>query len=66
MLSHHWRGALFFLCYWGFFAVFEPFLNVRFARLGLSGLEIGLLAALYPLMSVTVAPVVSAVADRKR
>ena len=64
-LPPRWRGALFFLCYWGFIAVFEPFLNVRFARLGLSGLEIGILAALYPLMSVTVAPVVSAVADRK-
>ena len=64
-LSPHWRGALFFFCYWGFIAVFEPFLNVRFARLGLTGLEIGFLAALYPLMSVTVAPLVSAVADRK-
>lgn len=63
-LSPHWRGALFYLCYWGFIAVFEPFLNVRFARLGLTALQIGLLAALYPLMSVTVAPVMAAVADR--
>ena len=63
--SPYWRGALFFLCYWGFIAVYEPFLNVRFARLGLTGLEIGLLAALYPLMSVAMAPVISAVADRK-
>lgn len=46
MLSHHWRGALFFLCYWAFFAVFEPFLNVRFARLGLTGFSIVILANL--------------------
>jgi PPP family 3-phenylpropionic acid transporter len=64
-LSPVWRGALFYLGYWGIMGVFEPFMNVHFVRLGLSGREIGFLSALIPLMTLVVTPLLAALADRQ-
>ena len=36
--------------------IYLPFTNIYFVHLGLNGREIGLLAALQPLMTLTVAP----------
>jgi len=43
-----------------------PFFNVYFARLGLSGLEIGILSTAFPLMTLFVGPALSLLADRRR
>lgn len=58
-------AALFYFCFFASQAAFNPFLSVFFAHSGLSGSEIGLLAAVGPLMSLLVAPSISAVADRR-
>jgi MFS transporter, PPP family, 3-phenylpropionic acid transporter len=63
-LGHRTRGALF---YFGFYAAqgaYIPFLSVYYAHKNLSGSEIGLLAAIGPLVSLLVAPGLSALADR--
>jgi PPP family 3-phenylpropionic acid transporter len=59
------RGSLFYLAYWGAVAVYMPFTNLYFAELGLSGSQLGLLSALLPLMTLAVAPLLSALADRR-
>lgn len=43
-----------------------PFFNVYFARLGLSGLQIGILSTAFPLMMLFVGPALSLLADRRR
>lgn len=58
-------GSLFYLGFWGLIGIYDPFMNVYLAQLGLSGQQIGLLAALLPLMFLLVAPVVAAPADRR-
>ena len=58
------RGALFYLLFWGAVGIYDPFLSVYFLRLGLLGRDIGLLMALFPLMTLLVSPLVSFVADR--
>jgi len=65
-LSPLGRGSLYYLGYWGSIGVFMPFINVHFAELGLNGRQIGLLAALVPLMTLVYAPPLSALADRRR
>jgi MFS transporter, PPP family, 3-phenylpropionic acid transporter len=57
-------GALFYFSFFGASATYAPFLSVFFAHRGLSGSEIGLLAAIGPLMTILVAPWLSALADR--
>jgi PPP family 3-phenylpropionic acid transporter len=42
-----------------------PFINIHFALLGLSGAQIGLLSALTPLMALSAAPALAALADRQ-
>ena len=64
-LSPAARGAIFYLAYWGGVGVYMPFINVQFARLGLSGSQIGLLSALLPLMTLLVAPALAAAGDRR-
>lgn len=59
------RGSLFYLAYWGIVGVYTPFINLYFVELGLSGSQIGLLSALLPLMTLVVAPALSALADRR-
>ena len=61
-----WRGSLFFFVFWGAMATFGPFKNVYLNHLGLTGLEIGTLNALAPLMTLLAAPALSVLADRRR
>lgn len=62
-LRPDWRGAAYYTAFWSAMGTFAPFVNVYFANLGLSGVEIGLLSTLVPLMTLTVGPVLSALAD---
>ena len=57
-------GSLFYWFYWAFVAVYDPFLNVYFSELGLTGLQIGMIVTVVPLTSLIWAPFVSAMADR--
>ncbi len=59
------QGALYYFGFFGAAAVYGPFLSVFFARRGFSGQEIGLLAAIGPLMAVLIGPVLLAFADRR-
>ena len=59
------RGSIYYLAYWAAIGIYNPFTNVYFANLGLSGREIGLLSALLPLMTLTVAPALAGLADRR-
>jgi MFS transporter, PPP family, 3-phenylpropionic acid transporter len=61
-----WLGSLFYLFYWSFAAVYDPFLNVYLANeKGLTGLQIGILAVCMPLAALLLAPFISALADRR-
>ncbi|MCB0033284.1 MAG: MFS transporter [Anaerolineales bacterium] len=57
-------GALFYALFWGSSGVFVPFINVYFVEIGLTGREVGLLAALVPLMTLLFNPLASSLADR--
>lgn len=57
-------GSLFYLFYWAFVAVYDPYLNVYFSELGLTGFQIGLIVTVVPLASLIWSPFVSAMADR--
>jgi len=57
-------GSLFYWFYWAFVAVYDPFLNVYFSELGLTGLQIGLIVTVVPITSLIWSPLVSAMADR--
>jgi PPP family 3-phenylpropionic acid transporter len=59
------RGSIYYLAYWAGTGIYVPFTNVYFANLGLSGSEIGLLSALLPLLTLTVAPALAGLADRR-
>ena len=59
------RGSLFYFAYFGALAIYYPFLNVYFSRLGLSGLEIGVLAGIGPALTVLLATPLSALADHR-
>jgi MFS transporter, PPP family, 3-phenylpropionic acid transporter len=61
-----YRGSLYYLAFWGGVGVYMPFINVYFVQLGLSGRQIGLLAMLFPLMTLLFAMPLSALADRRR
>jgi PPP family 3-phenylpropionic acid transporter len=72
-LFSHWgarlgptaQGALFYLSYYGATAAYMPFLSVFYAQRGLSGSEIGTLAAVGPLVALLAAPSLAALADRR-
>lgn len=60
------RVRFFYLLVQGAFGIYLPFIYIYFAvERGLSGQEIGILAAVAPLMTLVVAPVWGAVADRR-
>lgn len=61
-----WRGRAYYFLYWGALASFGPFLNVYFAHIGLSGMQIGLLAMLTPIATLTIGPLFSMLADRRQ
>jgi PPP family 3-phenylpropionic acid transporter len=58
-------GALFYFSFYGAAAAYSPFISVFYADRDLSGSEIGVLAAIGPVMALLAAPPLSALADRK-
>ncbi len=58
-------GSAYYLFFWSMFALYIPFFNVYLKELGLTGVQIGIVGALSPLMVLTVGPMVSAMADRR-
>jgi PPP family 3-phenylpropionic acid transporter len=58
------RVRLYYLLIQGAFGAYLPFINVYFAERGLSGREIGALAAVSPIMTLLVAPAWGSAADR--
>lgn len=64
--SPYWRAAIFYFSLWAIIGCQMPFFNVYFARLGFSGLEIGILSAAFPLMTLLIGPALSLLADRRR
>ncbi|MDQ3704124.1 MAG: MFS transporter [Chloroflexota bacterium] len=58
-------GALFYFSFYGAAAAYVPFISVFYAERGLSGSEIGVLAAIGPLMALLAGPGLSALADRR-
>jgi PPP family 3-phenylpropionic acid transporter len=55
-----WVYFLYFVSY----GIYQPYLNLHFSRLGMSGTQIGVLSALRPLTSIVVPPLVGYLADR--
>lgn len=64
--SPYWRASIFYFSLWAVMGAQMPFFNVYFARLGLSGLQIGILSTAFPLMTLFVGPALSLLADRRR
>ncbi|MGC9397285.1 MAG: MFS transporter, partial [Anaerolineae bacterium] len=64
--SPYWRASVFYFSLWAIMGAQMPFFNVYFARLGLSSLEIGILATTFPLTALFVGPALSLLADRRR
>jgi MFS transporter, PPP family, 3-phenylpropionic acid transporter len=58
-------GSLFYGIYWGAVGIYEPFLNVYFQRLGITGFQVGVINSLLPLAALSVSPFLNALADRK-
>ncbi|MBU0510890.1 MAG: MFS transporter [Chloroflexi bacterium] len=65
-LSPMFRGALFYLFFFGSMAIFGPFINVYYIELGLTGRQVGILIAISPLVTLLFATPLSALADRRR
>lgn len=57
------RGALFYAAYWGAIGMFEPFLVLYFLHQGISAPQIGWLAAVLPLCTMILAPLIARLAD---
>ena len=64
-MSPYLLGSLYYSLYWGVVGLFEPFINLYFQRLGISGFQIGVINSLLPLIALVFSPFVSALADRK-
>lgn len=58
------RVRLYYLLVQGALGAYLPFINVLFSERGLSGREIGVLAAVSPVMTLLVAPIWGSAADR--
>lgn len=59
------RGAIYYAIFWGAVAIADPYINIHLMSLGLTGSQIGLVGAISPLMTLTFAPLVSRLADRR-
>lgn len=59
------RGAVFYLLFWGYTGFVDPFLNVYYVSLGLTGAQVGLLSALLPAATLVLAPLVTGLGDRR-
>jgi PPP family 3-phenylpropionic acid transporter len=59
-------GAAFYGAHFVAFGIVMPFINVYFAQIGLNGRQIGIISALLPTMTLLIAPIVAAYADRRQ
>ena len=59
------RGSLFYFSFFLSMGSFSPFLNVYYKDLGFSGQQIGILSVFFPVVSLILAPPLSALADKK-
>ncbi len=62
-LNLYWRGSLYYTLFWGLVAIFAPFVNLHWQEIGVTNQQLGYLSALAPLMALTVAPIISRLAD---
>lgn len=58
-------GSAYYGFFWPMVAMYAPYFNVYLLELGFSGTQIGVLAAVFPLFALVVAPSLSALADRR-
>lgn len=58
-------GSVYYAVFWPLVACYGPFINVYFQELGLSGTQLGILAAIFPFFAITVSPSLSSLADRR-
>ncbi len=58
-------GAAYYGFFWPMVAIYAPYVNVYLLELGFRGTQIGVLAAVFPLFALVVAPTLSALADRR-
>ena len=58
-------GGAYYGFFWPMVAMYAPYFNVYLLELGFSGTQIGVLAAVFPLFALVVAPALSALADRR-
>jgi PPP family 3-phenylpropionic acid transporter len=63
-ISPYILGSLYYSLYWGVVGIYEPFLNIYFQRLGISGFQIGVISAILPFMALVFSPFISTLADR--
>jgi PPP family 3-phenylpropionic acid transporter len=63
-ISPAFRASGFYLTFFFTLAVYLPFLNIYFRTLGMSGWQIGILAALMPTGSFLAVPLITMLADR--
>ena len=59
-------GSIFYLVFFISIGSFNPYLNVYYTELGLSGQQVGILATFFPLMTLLFTTPLSSLADRKR
>lgn len=58
-------GAAYYGFFWPMVALYAPFFNVYLLALGFSGTQIGILAAVFPLFALVVAPALTSLADQR-
>lgn len=58
-------GSLYYAFFWSLVAIYDPYINVYFAGLGLTGLQIGVIVTAAPIATLIWSPLVSAFADRR-
>ncbi len=58
-------GAAYYGFFWPMVAMYGPYFNVYLLELGFSGTQIGVLATIFPLFALVVAPTLSSLADRR-
>jgi MFS family permease len=58
-------GSLYYAFFWSLVAIYDPYINVYFAGLGLTGLQIGVIVTAAPIATLIWSPLVSAFADQR-
>ncbi|GJM41113.1 MAG: 3-phenylpropionic acid transporter [Ardenticatenaceae bacterium] len=58
-------GSVYYGFFWATMALYLPFFNVYLQELGFNGRQMGILAAVFPLFALVIAPNLSSLADRR-